>query len=173
MEALPKLRHRHLVSLLRHCIVTYQDHPIAASTVFIVLENISNASLVDHLTEYFMVIFSQSSHKHEAVWELIGFGAIGTPKLSEFGLEQSQDGNKTVRVERGAQADNILLQQSRSRDVTIDAFWELTAFRARRTPKLSEFELEQSRVPRNKTVRAERGGPKRTISCYGGADPEM
>ncbi|CAB4261787.1 unnamed protein product [Prunus armeniaca] len=50
MEALPKLRHRHLVSLLGHCTVTYQDHPIAARNVFIVLENISNGSLVDHLT---------------------------------------------------------------------------------------------------------------------------
>ncbi|CAL9001615.1 unnamed protein product [Prunus brigantina] len=29
---------------------------------------------------------------HEAFWELSGFGVIGTPKLSELGLEQSQDG---------------------------------------------------------------------------------
>ncbi|KAH0991474.1 hypothetical protein GBA52_002957 [Prunus armeniaca] len=52
MEALSKLRHRHLVSLLGHCTVTCQDHPTTASTVFIVLENISNGSLVDHLTDW-------------------------------------------------------------------------------------------------------------------------
>ncbi|PQQ16117.1 putative LRR receptor-like serine/threonine-protein kinase [Prunus yedoensis var. nudiflora] len=50
MEALSKLRSRHLVSLLGHCTVTYQDHLTTTSIVFIVLENISNGSLVDHLT---------------------------------------------------------------------------------------------------------------------------
>ncbi|XP_031249683.1 probable LRR receptor-like serine/threonine-protein kinase At1g14390 [Pistacia vera] len=51
MEVLSKLRHRHLVSVLGHCIVTYQDHPNTASTVFIVLEHISNGSLHDYLTD--------------------------------------------------------------------------------------------------------------------------
>lgn len=50
MEVLSKLRHRHLVSVLGHCIVTYQDHPNVASTVFVVFEHISNGSLRDHLT---------------------------------------------------------------------------------------------------------------------------
>lgn len=49
MEVISKLRHRHLVSVLGHCIVSYQDHPSTASTVFIVLENLSNSSLRDHL----------------------------------------------------------------------------------------------------------------------------
>ncbi|KAL8518775.1 hypothetical protein ACS0TY_009943 [Phlomoides rotata] len=49
MEVISKLRHRHLVSVLGHCIVSYQDHPSTASTVFIVLENMSNSSLRDHL----------------------------------------------------------------------------------------------------------------------------
>ncbi|KAH7515895.1 hypothetical protein FEM48_Zijuj10G0075000 [Ziziphus jujuba var. spinosa] len=51
---LSKLRHRHLVSVLGHCIVTYQDsHPNAAtSTVFIVLEHITNGSLKDYLTDW-------------------------------------------------------------------------------------------------------------------------
>lgn len=49
MEVISKLRHRHLVSVLGHCIVSYQDHPSSASTVFIVLENIANGSLRDHL----------------------------------------------------------------------------------------------------------------------------
>ncbi|KAL1112570.1 hypothetical protein V6Z11_D02G134200 [Gossypium hirsutum] len=52
MEVLSKLRHRHLVSVLGHCIVTYQDHPNVASTVFVVFEHISNGSLRDHLTDW-------------------------------------------------------------------------------------------------------------------------
>lgn len=52
MEVLSKLRHRHLVSVLGHCIVTYQDHPNTASTVFIVFEHISNGSLRDYLTDW-------------------------------------------------------------------------------------------------------------------------
>lgn len=52
VEALSKLRHRHLVSVLGHCTVTYQDPPNTATTVFIVLENISNGSLKDHLTDW-------------------------------------------------------------------------------------------------------------------------
>lgn len=50
MEMISKLRHRHLVSVLGHCVVTYQDHPNTASTVFIVLENVVNGSLKDHLS---------------------------------------------------------------------------------------------------------------------------
>uniref|UniRef100_A0A2N9E118 non-specific serine/threonine protein kinase n=1 Tax=Fagus sylvatica TaxID=28930 RepID=A0A2N9E118_FAGSY len=52
MEVLPKLRHRHLVSLLGHCIVTYQEHPNTASTVFIVHEHVSNGSLRDYLNDW-------------------------------------------------------------------------------------------------------------------------
>ena len=50
MEVLSKLRHRHLVSVLGHCIVTYEDHPNTASTLFVVFEHISNGSLRDYLT---------------------------------------------------------------------------------------------------------------------------
>ncbi|CAN4094696.1 unnamed protein product [Withania somnifera] len=52
MEMVSKLRHRHLVSVLGHCVVTYQDHPNTASTVFIVLENVVNGSLKDHLSDW-------------------------------------------------------------------------------------------------------------------------
>ncbi|KAF8021508.1 hypothetical protein BT93_G1831 [Corymbia citriodora subsp. variegata] len=52
LDNLSKLRHRHLVSLLGHCIVTYQDHPNVASTVFIILEHISNGSLANHITDW-------------------------------------------------------------------------------------------------------------------------
>ncbi|KAK0574194.1 hypothetical protein LWI29_019572 [Acer saccharum] len=52
MEVVSKLRHRHLVSVLGHCIVTYQDHPNTASTVFIVLEHISKGSLCDYFNDW-------------------------------------------------------------------------------------------------------------------------
>ncbi|XVF03386.1 hypothetical protein REPUB_Repub04eG0256800 [Reevesia pubescens] len=52
MEVLSKLRHRHLVSVLGHCIVTYEDHPNTASTMFIVFEHIANGSLRDYLTDW-------------------------------------------------------------------------------------------------------------------------
>ncbi|KAI3429141.1 Protein kinase domain-containing protein [Psidium guajava] len=52
LDNLSKLRHRHLVGLLGHCIVTYHDHPNVASTVFIVLEHISNGSLANHITDW-------------------------------------------------------------------------------------------------------------------------
>ncbi|KAI3720250.1 hypothetical protein L6452_21163 [Arctium lappa] len=52
MEVISKLRHRHLVSVLGHCIVSYVDHPNSGNTVFVVLENVSNGSLRDHLTDW-------------------------------------------------------------------------------------------------------------------------
>ncbi|KAG9140167.1 hypothetical protein Leryth_015795 [Lithospermum erythrorhizon] len=53
MDVISKLRHRNLVSVLGHCIVTYQGHqPNTASTVFIVLENFSNGSLRDHISDW-------------------------------------------------------------------------------------------------------------------------
>ncbi|XP_010523448.1 PREDICTED: probable LRR receptor-like serine/threonine-protein kinase At1g14390 [Tarenaya hassleriana] len=53
MEVLSKLRHMHLVSVLGHCIVTYQDHhPYAGSTIFVVQEYFSNGSLRDFLTDW-------------------------------------------------------------------------------------------------------------------------
>ncbi|KAD4983159.1 hypothetical protein E3N88_19830 [Mikania micrantha] len=52
MEVISKLRHRHLVSVLGHCVVSYADHPNSGSTVFVVLENVTNGSLRDHLTDW-------------------------------------------------------------------------------------------------------------------------
>ncbi|XP_054823241.1 probable LRR receptor-like serine/threonine-protein kinase At1g14390 [Prosopis cineraria] len=51
IEVLPCLRHRHLVSVLGHCIITPQDHSQPRSTVFIVLERFSNGSLRYHLSD--------------------------------------------------------------------------------------------------------------------------
>ncbi|PSS28717.1 LRR receptor-like serine/threonine-protein kinase precursor [Actinidia chinensis var. chinensis] len=53
MEMISKLRHHHLVSVLGHCIVTFQDQPSnTATTVLIVLEHVANGSLRDHLTDW-------------------------------------------------------------------------------------------------------------------------
>lgn len=51
IEVLSNLRHRHMVSVLGHCIITEQDHPLPTSTVFIVFEHISNVSLRDQLAD--------------------------------------------------------------------------------------------------------------------------
>ncbi|CAJ2647875.1 unnamed protein product [Trifolium pratense] len=52
LKVLPNLRHRHLVSVLGHCAITYQDHPNITSTIFIVFEHISTmSSLRIHLTD--------------------------------------------------------------------------------------------------------------------------
>ncbi|KAJ1386036.1 Protein kinase domain [Sesbania bispinosa] len=51
LKVLPYLRHRHLVSVLGHSVITYQDRPQTTSTIFIVFEHITNVSLRDHLTD--------------------------------------------------------------------------------------------------------------------------
>ncbi|KAI5342271.1 hypothetical protein L3X38_010146 [Prunus dulcis] len=64
-----------------------------------------------------------------------------------------------------------------------ETFWELTGFGVIETPKLSELgaraipgwvtHWEVAReLPETKPC-GQRGGPKRTISCYGGVDPGM
>ncbi|XP_058110784.1 probable LRR receptor-like serine/threonine-protein kinase At1g14390 isoform X2 [Magnolia sinica] len=51
MEVISKLRHRHLVSILGHCIVTYPENPNASNTIFLVFEYISNGTLRSHISE--------------------------------------------------------------------------------------------------------------------------
>ncbi|KAI5335438.1 hypothetical protein L3X38_025571 [Prunus dulcis] len=82
----------------------------------------------------------------------------------------------TVRARNADQADYGPLNPAN------EAFWELTDFGVVRTPKLSELEagaipgwvttLGSCSVSSQKQNRAgSEGGPKRTISCYGGAGP--
>jgi serine/threonine protein kinase len=60
LDVLQNLRHRHMVSVLGHCIITHQDPPQVTSTIFILLEYISNVTLRDQLTgKLFNVIFMQ------------------------------------------------------------------------------------------------------------------
>lgn len=52
MEVISQLRHQNLVSVLGHCIVFYNDRANKGTTLFIALENVSNGSLRDHLTDW-------------------------------------------------------------------------------------------------------------------------
>ncbi|KAK4261158.1 hypothetical protein QN277_004199 [Acacia crassicarpa] len=52
IELLSNLRHRHLVSVVGHCLVASQYHRQTTSTIFIVYEQFSNGSLRDHLTDW-------------------------------------------------------------------------------------------------------------------------
>jgi NADH:ubiquinone oxidoreductase subunit C len=61
LKVLPYLRHRHLVSVLGHCAITYEDQPKMTSTIFIVFEHILNMSLRIHLTG------NKHSHKYLCV----------------------------------------------------------------------------------------------------------
>lgn len=51
MEVISHLRNQNLVSVLGHCVVTYQDRH-KGSTVFIVFEHVTNGSLREHLTDW-------------------------------------------------------------------------------------------------------------------------
>lgn len=50
MDIISKLRHRHLVSIIGHCISDGQDFTNTATVVYLVLENVSNGTLRSHLT---------------------------------------------------------------------------------------------------------------------------
>jgi hypothetical protein len=63
LKVLPCLRHRHLVSVLGHCAITYKDNPNMTSTIFIVFEHISTmSSLRIHLTG------NKHSHKNPLIF---------------------------------------------------------------------------------------------------------
>jgi len=49
MDVISQLRHQNLVSVLGHCIVTYQERQ-KSSTIFIVFEHVTNGSLREHMT---------------------------------------------------------------------------------------------------------------------------
>ncbi|CAN6201243.1 unnamed protein product [Urochloa humidicola] len=52
MEIISKLRHRHLVCIIGHCIVSDQENPNIASSVYLISECVMNGSLRSHLTEW-------------------------------------------------------------------------------------------------------------------------
>ncbi|KAI4971729.1 hypothetical protein ZWY2020_002643 [Hordeum vulgare] len=52
METISKFRHRHLVSIIGHCIVNDPENPTIASSVYLISECVTNGSLRSHLTEW-------------------------------------------------------------------------------------------------------------------------
>ncbi|KAI0522515.1 hypothetical protein KFK09_004894 [Dendrobium nobile] len=52
IDIISKLRHRHLVSILGHCISAGEGNANTPSTVFLVFEYVSNGTLRNHLTEW-------------------------------------------------------------------------------------------------------------------------
>ncbi|KAM0893273.1 hypothetical protein ACQ4PT_025228 [Festuca glaucescens] len=52
MEIISKFHHRHLVSIIGHCIVNDQENPTIASSVYLISECVTNGSLRSHLTEW-------------------------------------------------------------------------------------------------------------------------
>ncbi|OEL30252.1 putative LRR receptor-like serine/threonine-protein kinase [Dichanthelium oligosanthes] len=52
MEIISKLRHRHLVCIIGHCIVSDPENPNIASSVYLISECVANGSLRSHLTEW-------------------------------------------------------------------------------------------------------------------------
>jgi len=49
LEVFPQLRHQNLVSVLGHCVATYQDRH-KGNSIFIVFEHVTNGSIREHLT---------------------------------------------------------------------------------------------------------------------------
>ncbi|KAM7250340.1 hypothetical protein ACFE04_022223 [Oxalis oulophora] len=102
MEVVSKLRHRHVISVLGHCIATYQDHSNTAGTVFVVFEYISNGSLQDYLTD--------SRKKESLKWPqrmAITIGAARGIQFLHTGVAPGLFGNN-VKIE------NILLDDTLS-----------------------------------------------------------
>lgn len=52
IDVVSKLRHRHLVSILGHCITTSEGNANTPAIVFLVFEFVSNGTLRSHLTEW-------------------------------------------------------------------------------------------------------------------------
>jgi len=52
MEIISKLRHRHLVCIIGHCIFSDQENPNIASSVYLISESVTSGSLRSHLTEW-------------------------------------------------------------------------------------------------------------------------
>lgn len=50
LDLISKLRHRHLVSILGHCVVSNQDDVNTTTIIYFVSERVTNGTLRSHLT---------------------------------------------------------------------------------------------------------------------------
>uniref|UniRef100_A0A0D9WRM5 non-specific serine/threonine protein kinase n=1 Tax=Leersia perrieri TaxID=77586 RepID=A0A0D9WRM5_9ORYZ len=100
MEIISKLRHRHLVSIIGHCIVEDQENPNIASSVCLVSECVTNGSLRSHLTEW---------RKREMLkWPQRVSAAIGVARGIQFLHEVTAPGI----VQNDISIENILLDKT-------------------------------------------------------------
>ncbi|CAL9081540.1 unnamed protein product [Musa textilis] len=100
MEIVSKLRHRHLVSIVGHCIVSSQDGANTMDTIFLVSEYINNGTLRDQLSEW---------RKHETMkWPQRVSAVIGVARGIQFLHTVAVPGI----VGNDLNMDNILLDQT-------------------------------------------------------------
>uniref|UniRef100_J3MFE4 non-specific serine/threonine protein kinase n=1 Tax=Oryza brachyantha TaxID=4533 RepID=J3MFE4_ORYBR len=100
MEIVSKLRHRHLVSIIGHCIVEDQENPNIASSVCFVAEHVTNGSLRSHLTEW---------RKREMLkWPQRVSAAIGVAR----GIQFLHDVTAPDIVHNDLSIENILLDKT-------------------------------------------------------------
>uniref|UniRef100_A0A0A9ETX9 Protein kinase domain-containing protein n=1 Tax=Arundo donax TaxID=35708 RepID=A0A0A9ETX9_ARUDO len=100
MEIISKLRHRHLVNIIGHCIVNGQGNPNIASSVYLISECVSNGSLRSHLTEW---------RKREMLkWPQRVSAAIGVARGIQFLLNVTAPGI----VQNDLNIENILLDKT-------------------------------------------------------------
>ncbi|KAF0903021.1 hypothetical protein E2562_022646 [Oryza meyeriana var. granulata] len=100
MEIISKFRHRHLVSIIGHCIVEDQENPNIASSVCLVSECVTNGSLRSHLTEW---------RKREMLkWPQRVSAAIGVAR----GIQFLHDVTAPSIVHNDLSIENILLDKT-------------------------------------------------------------
>ncbi|CAL9202449.1 unnamed protein product [Musa hybrid cultivar] len=100
MEIVSKLRHRHLVSIVGHCIVSSQDGANTMDTIFLVSEYINSGTLRDQLSEW---------REHETMkWPQRVSAVIGVARGIQFLHTVAVPGI----VGNDLNMDNILLDQT-------------------------------------------------------------
>uniref|UniRef100_A0A0E0ABE1 non-specific serine/threonine protein kinase n=1 Tax=Oryza glumipatula TaxID=40148 RepID=A0A0E0ABE1_9ORYZ len=100
MEIISKLRHRHLVSIIGHCIVEDQENPNIASSLCLLSECVTNGSLRSHLTEW---------RKREMLkWPQRVSAAIGVAR----GIQFLHDVTAPGIVHNDLSIENILLDKT-------------------------------------------------------------
>ncbi|WVZ79595.1 hypothetical protein U9M48_027159 [Paspalum notatum var. saurae] len=100
MDIISKFRHRHLVSIIGHCIVIDQENPNIANSVYLVSECVTNGSLRSHLTEW---------RKREMLkWPQRVSAAIGVARGVQFLHNMTAPGI----VQNNMNIENILLDKT-------------------------------------------------------------
>jgi serine/threonine protein kinase len=102
MEIISKLRHRHLVSIIGHCIVNDEGNPNIASSVYLISESVSNGSLRSHLTGNYNALsckFRTEYLQDSQTYSWIGFAEWRKREM----LKWPQRVSASIGVARGIQ----------------------------------------------------------------------